>query len=39
MKKFLSVVMVLGITCAFASAATLDEVITNVAREICRDLP
>jgi tetratricopeptide (TPR) repeat protein len=39
MKKFLSVVMVLGITCVFASAATLDDVITNAAREICRDLP
>jgi tetratricopeptide (TPR) repeat protein len=31
--------LVFALTCAIAGAATLDDVINNAAREICKDLP
>ena len=31
--------MVFALTCTLAGAATLDDVITNAAQEICKDLP
>ncbi|MDR1399494.1 MAG: tetratricopeptide repeat protein [Treponema sp.] len=39
MKKILSMTMVFALLCSLAGAATLDDVITNAARDICKDLP
>ena len=38
-KRIWLMAMVFALTCALAGAATLDDVITNAAQEICKDLP